>query len=404
MESSKACILYILLWGIYSLQGTLYASGSLISQSALVIVLLMSIYHFFKVNRFRYLPQFIKALNVLLLMFTVYGLVYMTFGDTFSFSWFNKVPKFHYLKNIYSSLLPIYSYYYFVRKGILTDKWISFLIVFFILLAIEDFYESQKKQLLAAITIGSTREEFTNNSGYDFCAIIPLIYLWRGKTWMQYASLGVCMFFVFMAMKRGAIVISSLCMIYFLYENFKYSKGNKRYLIIFITIVLLGLGYYYVSQLIGNSDYFQSRISDTLEGNSSGRDVLFYKLLDFFLYQTTFMQFIFGGGADYTIAIVGNYAHNDWLEIAICNGLIGLFIYAYYFITFWLGTKQLFSLKHYYYGVALKMVLGIILLSSFFSMSYSSLNNALAICIGMCIANFSSYSPIVKDYHLRQIE
>ena len=112
------CNLYILLWVLYSLQGTLYASGSIISQGILAILLLWSIYYCFVVNTKYYsreLPSFIKAVNIFLIMATIYGVVlilsgkvlYITEGDII------KTSNFDYLKTIYISLLPIYSFFEF---------------------------------------------------------------------------------------------------------------------------------------------------------------------------------------------------------------------------------------------------------------------------------------------------
>ena len=80
--------------------------------------------------------------------------------------------------------------------------------------------------------------------------------------------------------------------------------------------------------------YFQKRIENTLDGNSSGRDVLYNSLANYFWNETTSMQFVFGSGANATLQVVGDYAHNDWLEIAVNQGVLGLLVYVFYWMLF----------------------------------------------------------------------
>ena len=67
------CNFYIFLWCIYSLQGTLYESGSIISQMVLAILLVVSLFFVFYANVKFEIPPYMKALNVMLVMFTIYG-------------------------------------------------------------------------------------------------------------------------------------------------------------------------------------------------------------------------------------------------------------------------------------------------------------------------------------------
>ena len=63
------------------------------------------------VHRFKHLPIFIYALDVLIFMFTIYGIVYaMGEGQVYKDLVLDK--PINYLKNIYNSLLPIYVFYY----------------------------------------------------------------------------------------------------------------------------------------------------------------------------------------------------------------------------------------------------------------------------------------------------
>ena len=137
----NTCNLYILLWVLYSLQGTLYASGSIISQGILAILLLWSIYYCFVVNTKYYsreLPSFIKAVNIFLIMATIYGIIlilsgkelYITEGEI------TKTSNLDYLKNVYISLLPLYSFYEFSKRKLLIEEHIRVLIFILFVVAI----------------------------------------------------------------------------------------------------------------------------------------------------------------------------------------------------------------------------------------------------------------------------
>lgn len=99
-----------------------------------------------------------------------------------------------------------------------------------------------------------------------------------------------------------------------------------------------------------------------------------------------FLILYYGCGANHTVAVAGNYAHNDWLEIAINNGLIGVIIYIAYFIS--LIRDYIISRKRlkYYYSNSLLMSTLILLSASFFSMSYNSVGIAQSMVIGFILA------------------
>ncbi len=382
--------IYFFLWILYKLQGTLYASGSLLSRSLLMIILLMSVYYFFRVNFTMQLPRFFKALNVFVAVLTMYGLVYMiTPTPDVVFGHGGSPQKFEYLKNLYMSLLPIYPFYYFSKKKIIDEKWIR--IMFFILLVITigSFFRVQKASLQEAIARGSSREEFTNNVGYSFCALLPLLMLFRKNVWLQYILLFICVAFVVMGMKRGAIMISALCVVYFLYKNLANATKRQRRIILFFSVIVIVIGVDFIFDFIANSDYFQSRIEQSLEGDSSGRDMIYTNLLNHYFYKTTPLQFFLGGGADHTIAVIGNYAHNDWLELAINQGLLGIILYIWYFVALYQDTIRLKKQKNMDAMTMLIMIMGIIVVSSLISMSYADLQLSISLTVGYTLGQLN---------------
>ena len=387
------CNFYIFLWCLYYLQGTLYASGSIISQAILAILLVMSICNAYIVNRHYKLPIFFKGLNVLIAMFTIYGIAIIVSGEKLMTNNYTILANHEYLKAIYISLLPIYSAYLYTIKGQLTKKSISIWIFFWILVATSQYYRNEREALEQYI---SNRTEITNNSGYLFLALLPSLVVFNKKPIIQFPLLLYCISFVVMGMKRGAIIIGLIIFCYFIYRTYKTSsRKNRKYIITFSFLVIF-LATSFIMKMMAESDYFNQRIEQTLEGNSSGRDDIYGGLINHFLDETNALNFFFGNGAQATLKVHGAFAHNDWLEILINQGIIGVLIFIYFFICFaktWLKSRYNHSV---FSGIG--MILAIIFLRTLFSMSYSDLDLYLTISLGFYLAlSFGKYDKYNKD-------
>lgn len=371
------CNFYIFLWCLYYLQGTLYASGSIISQAILAILLVMSICNAYIVNRHYKLPIFFKGLNVLIAMFTIYGIAIIVSGEKLMTKNYTIVANHDYLKAIYISLLPIYSAYLYTIKGQLTKKSISIWIFFWILVATAQFYRNEREALEKYI---SNRTEITNNSGYIFLALLPSLVVFNKKPIIQFPLLLYCISFVVMGMKRGAIIIGLIIFCYFIYSTYKTSsRKNRKYIITFSVLAII-FATSFIMKMMSENDYFNLRVEQTLEGDSSGRDVIYGGLINHFLDETNALNFFFGNGAQATLKIYGAFAHNDWLEILINNGIIGVFTYIIYWICFvnsWLKSKSTINAFS-----ALLMILLISFMQTLFSMSYGSLEIYMTLSLG----------------------
>ena len=234
------CNFYILLWCLYSLQGTLYTGGSIISQGILAILLLISLYYTVYANVNYQLPPYMKMLNVMLVMFTIYGVALIISGEELSIKeeCAGVVSNKDYLKNIYMSLLPIYAFYVFTKTGQLTGLIIKRWILVFLSVAVLCFFRNNAEAIARAEEIMSLQEEFTNNSGYLFLAIIPLLLLFK-KPFVQYILFLVCGIFIIAAMKRGAILIFALCLPLFMHSTLKALSFRKKMLIFMVGPALL---------------------------------------------------------------------------------------------------------------------------------------------------------------------
>lgn len=381
---------------LYNLQGTLYASGSIISRGLLAGVLAMSLYYFFYVNIRYCLPSFFKVLNVILSVFTLYGCYLILAAPQIRITEVDiiLVPNYYYLKDIYMSLLPVYGIFHFVRKGWLNEKNIQILSLLLIIVATANYFRALHAAMAYALEKGSLQEEFTNNASYEFLYLLPILFFWRKRLIVLNFLLCYMLYFIVMGMKRGAIIIGMCVFIYMLYKMYIESKGRARWGIVLWVCAILCVGFYFVQDLYLTSDYFQARIEQTLAGNSSNRDYIYTRIVNYFLYETSALQFFFGGGANSSILIAGNYAHNDWLELAANQGVLGIVLYVSYFISLYRTARKNRQLPQWILSMFYSLIL-ILFVKSLFSMSYASLSISISICLGYCLA-FDNYNKNEK--------
>lgn len=384
---NKATV-YIIAWCIYMTQGVFLPTGGLITQLLVIGLLLVSLYYTFVVNARYDLPIYFKGLNAILAMFSIYG-VYLMLGGYDAREYTINVPSFNYLKNIYLSLLPIYSFYFFTREKLINEKMVLKIILFFVVVVTIQYFHNQNQMLIAAMLKRSSAEEFTNNIGYSFLTLIPACVFFYKRPIIQYVFLGYCVLFVIMGMKRGAVLIGAICLMYFLWENLKTSHIKKKIGIVFLSSIICLLGSMYIQKKMEESIFFQKRIEDTLEGESSHRDDLYITFLDYFWNGTSPLQFVLGSGANATLKVSYNYAHNDWLEIAVNQGVIGLIVYLLYWLTF---AKTMLSND---YSSKMRLVLQLLFIIYFmktiFSMSYNAMPIPASFILGFTLAQKKQY-------------
>lgn len=382
------CITYILLWCLYSLQGVLYESGTIISQSLLLILLVWSARSCYLVNfkKKQPLPAFIKAVNVFLIMATIYGSLLMLSGQEFYITEgdIKKVTNFYYLKDIYISMLPLYTFYYYSQKRYIKKEHLFYLLLLFVLITWALFFQNYANMLATAIAKGSTREEFTNNIGYSFVALFPLLLLCNKKPLLQYILAFICICGIIMSMKRGAMAVGTCCFIYFIYTALKSTKGYAKALIVLISIVAIIATYYYVVNMLETSDYFVRRINDTLEGNASARNIIYARLWNTFINEPNLLKVLFGRGANATLTVGINYAHNDWLELLTNQGILGVIVYINYFVAILKDARRLRGINTLYSHV-LYISFFILFLKTIFSMSYASIEYEQMLAIGLAL-------------------
>lgn len=374
------CNLYILLWCIFDYT---FALSMPISRPLFALIFAITVYYtVYTFANYKFTP-FMKGLTLLLLMFTVYGIVLLFTDVQLYIDMVDKsVSKYVYLITVYKSLLPIFPFFVFAKKGLLNESVIKKWLPVFIVVTIALFY-STNNAMIAMSEI--ERKEFTNNTGYVFVSLLPYLFFLNNRRFFQYVVLIILTLFVILSMKRGAILCLLLFIVWFIYRSWVMPKSKNKFVIIINTILFVGITYFWLGNLYEDSDFFRYRIEQTINGETSGRDGLYNYL--WFYYQTNMseIQQLFGMGAESTLLIGENYAHNDWLEILINNGIFGVCIYVIYWICFYKTYRQL-SYNGLIYSI-FGSVLVIYLAKTFYSMSYGGMTCFASLCIGYCIAN-----------------
>jgi len=394
-ELKNICNWYIGAWCLYKCQGILYAQGGFISKTLLMLLLAVSMYYFVYVNLKYKLPRLMIALNLLIAMFTIYGIAaYLTDGRQI-IGIEGASDTFMYLKVAYSSLLPVYAFYAFAKKGLLTEKTVRCWLPFFILSALALYESNHRYQMMILESYNSRFEEVTNNAGYSFLAIIPALICCDRKGLLQYGYLLVCIAMVFFAMKRGAIMITSIVVALLLFRNIKHSSGKAKWWYVIGVLILCVIMYKVIGYMLSNSDYFIQRIEDTRNGDTSGRNEIYGPLWRHFIDNISVIPVLFGEGAWATTKITFTAAHNDWLEILIDQGVLGIIIFLTYNISFVRSIRRM-NCDRAKFAMLLTFI--IVFMRTFFSMSVADTPMYATCIMGLCLGNgFDDISVETKE-------
>lgn len=391
----NACDIYIVLWLLYSMQSVLLRGvGGYFSITILLLLVFVSGYHMIKTLTESFDNKYLRSLFILLVLFTIYGTILILSGQTIRFRQSGNVySNFDFLKKIFISLLPIYSFYYFSRKKMIDEKRIVIWAIVFLVSAIVMFLYYQSRAILLA---DDEDYEFTNNQGYLILALLPIIPLLGKRLFLQYTYLAICFVFIVLGIKRGAILAGTLCAIWFIWTSLKTVSKRQRNWLLFLSIVFVSIGVFVVIRMLNESVYFSYRVQQTLEGNTSGRDKLYRVLWHHFLEETNLLKILIGNGANSTLTFATNFAHNDWLEILINHGLVGVVIYLIYWIQFYKTWRRSRYNSRLYLSIG--MVFIIFFLESVFSMSYNAMPIYSTFCLGYCLGSLNNETKVLKSY------
>jgi O-antigen ligase len=155
-----------------------------------------------------------------------------------------------------------------------------------------------------------------------------------------------------------------------MYQLARSEKKFKRVIalsaIMFISIVgivLYGL----------NNEYLLARIQQMFDGSLSGREYIYVKLLDSWVYSVDSIVMLFGFGFGSSLEISQyDFAHNDWLEMLTNFGAFGIMIYLVLYVSMF--YESILSKNHDQIAKAcLVSIMMIWTVSSVYSMWYTSI-------------------------------
>ena len=365
------CDGFLLLWVVYWMQGLVYTEGSAVSQLILAANLGLSIFFTIKLLLSQEpMPFYFKGMSILLLMFSFYGIIPIMEGRTFFIAATgNEVESYNYLKAIYISFLPIAPFYWFARNGYLSLSRLRAWTFIFVISATMTYIKMGLQAIEEMGLYRSDLNERTNNGGYFVLWLLPALFIFRQKL-IQFVLLAYVMLLVAASMKRGALLCGAICSAYFMFIVLKQATPQQRKWLLLAIAIFIIAGIVGFLVLMGDNLLLMQRIEDTLDGKTSNRDNLYGEFIEYLFHRQSLLTMIIGNGANSTLEISENYAHNDWLEIGANQGIIGVGIYLFYFITFW---KTIKSVLVPYIKAGLILLLLILILRSMFSMSYTAM-------------------------------
>jgi O-antigen ligase len=305
----------------YFAQGSLYTTGTILSQIALFVILSISLVYFFKIMLLKQKDLFVIIWSALLLV-NMFGFLFT--GDLANYYHFSTLTR------ISITLLPFYAFYYFARKDILRAKHLIFFFLIMLPVSILMYYFNQTQVLSTQLSNNVVNSnKVVNNVTFTFVGLIPFVFLFKNNKIYAISFLMVLMYFIIMGSKRGALLsgaVGLLLFIYFQMNDIEKRKRFKGYVFVFIGILVLG---YFVYDLLLSNQYLMNRLLLMQKGDSSQRNIIFPNIFNAWYTSDSYVHLLFGFGFDASLKLsgTGNFAHNDWLELLSNFGLFGLSIY-----------------------------------------------------------------------------
>lgn len=366
---------------IYFSQGSLYANGSIISQGTMALWMLINLSYLIK-----YASKFnLLFIEKIIFWFWFINSCYWFFSDKVLLSaWYEPLSTMNNFKSIFCTLLTYFPVRYFTRLYILTEKHLSVFAAIMLIAFILSYLSFEARMMYEL-----NRDAITNNMGYRFVALLPLLAIFRNIKF-TYTSILIASYFVIMSSKRGAILCCALFIFLLLYYSFKNIPRNKKVLYSILILGVFSVSVYYLIDIFMSNEYLITRLTNMEAGVDDSGNARVNQVSAIINYTTngSIFNFLFGYGFDKSVMIAGNYAHNDWAELLANLGALGCVLYLIFFISLisiFTKNKLLLSPMQKLMFVS---ILGCWLLVSMFSMGYTSNNSFL---YTMVIAYLVSY-------------
>lgn len=393
MEKFIAYILSFVILPLYITQGLFFEQGSIYSQGMVLLWLLIDVYYTFY---FFYHHDKSSVATSLLFFWLAILLSWLISPQTVHTKGTYTLQTWGDMKNITLVILTYFPFRHWIKRNILSEKQLRLFALLMIISSVTAYFLNKK-----IITYGATDllevAEATNNMGYYFVMVIPFLALIKNQKF-SVVLLFFMVYFTLSSAKRGAIVCMVPSVVAYFYYTIKRSKtiSTTNILSVFIMFsvaVILAYDSY------KENAYLQMRMEEMVYSNdTSGRDVIYSNIINAGLEGNLF-QIIFGHGIDQAVAVAGNFAHNDWLELFIDHGILGLILYFTIFrstFRYYVRNKYIIDYNERFLFLSMFICWG---LKSFFSMGYTEYFSFIFL---VEFAFFEKRVQEVKTYNLIQ--
>ena len=267
-----------------------------------------------------------------------------------------------------AGMMPIFSGYYLLRFAKVSERQIIMTLMFFLLVAVLSYYgySNSLKEIYGD-------RDITNNIGYYFVSTVSIVFLFNKRIW-SYGAIVIIAFYVFLSAKRGAMVCAlAAFLIYYYYVAFLNKKKRLTQIVVlslFSAILSLLFVNFLAEDLYSSERIYETFSSEEGDAVYSGRDVIYASLWDI-IKNSGATHLLFGRGPDATVKLIGIHAHNDWLEIMIDYGAIGIISYLSFFVSIFIFIRKQTASKYKYIVIT---IITVLLLQTLFSMGFTSLS------------------------------
>ena len=310
--------LWLLTLVIYVSQGGLLPFGSFLTQFIFLFLLAAGVLNIIRLVLLGLHPGEFSLL--------VLGVFVFTFS---ALSWNGGHLQFDISKNFLVVCTTYFSASYYSRTGALNAHQLQWFWILGIILAIPLYYNYQD---ILVDQLG--RDSVTNNIGYLFLALYPLI-LTSKRSYKKFIGILLVAFFVFHSLKRGAIFLFVvISIVYGLKSHRAIVNKNLGLHAKRIALFVLPLGVYYVLSIKASSLAIFAKLMARFDEQAGARPANYMALINHVSSDLGARRTLFGSGSAATASITPEkaLAHNDWLEIVVDFGLIGLALYALWFV------------------------------------------------------------------------
>ncbi len=278
-----------------------------------------------------------------------------------------QIPSTTQIGNILYALLSFSLFVFLGKNGVMTNAYFS-IIGMCLLVAFVAAYYHMEAYVIEELMLDADAD-VTNNATSGFLFLLPMLFFIK-KEWQKWLMLVICLFYLLAGAKRGNIIAAIIPTLLFVRFELKDSKHSLfRTTLIIIAIIALG---YTLYNWFATNDFLMHRFEKAIGGNSTGRDILYAHAWQTWCSSDSFFNLLFGYGFDGILhqpLMEGMHAHNDWLEILVNYGIIGIL---FYLVIFFNLLGQFRSTKFLPMQMVLLSVTLIWLFKSFYSMGFTA--------------------------------